>query len=53
MVEIVTTYRRNLAILESRGNAVELKLSVDVGLLHLGVCRLVDVGVGSHVGDRL
>lgn len=40
---MVPTYRRGLALLESRDNTVDLELAVDVGLLELGVGGAVDV----------
>lgn len=38
------TYRWDLAVLECSGNAVDLELPVDIGLLELQINRFVDVG---------
>lgn len=40
----MSTYRWDLAVLESVDDAVELELAVDIGLLHLDIGGLVDVG---------
>lgn len=46
-MKINGTHRRNFAILESCGNAIDLKLPVDVGLLGLDVGWAVDL-CGRH-----